>query len=117
MLSSTPLSVSAQTEVTIRNWKQLLIERRSALQSDYQKHPFPPRLLNHHCKLIDGILQDIFQVLQLPRTLSLLAVGGYGRGQLFPYSDIDLLILLRNDADLILQEQLERLIGLLTHAG
>jgi [protein-PII] uridylyltransferase len=117
MLSSTPFSGSAQNEVTLRHWKQLLIERRSALQGDYQKHPFPPRLLNHHRKLIDGILQDIFQVLELPKTLSLLAVGGYGRGQLFPYSDIDLLILLRNDADLILREQLERLIGLLWDIG
>ncbi|HMK13936.1 MAG TPA: [protein-PII] uridylyltransferase [Burkholderiales bacterium] len=117
MLSSTPLSVSAHTEVTIKRWKQLLIERRSALQEDYQKHPFPPRLLNHHRKLIDGILQDIFRVLELPKTLSLLAVGGYGRGQLFPYSDIDLLILLRNEADLVLQQQLERLIGLLWDIG
>ena len=87
------------------------------MQSDYREHPFPPRLLNNHSKLIDGILQNICQVLQLPKTLSLLAVGGYGRGQLFPYSDIDLLVLLKNDADLILQEQLERFIGVLWDIG
>ena len=117
MFSSTPLPVSAQTEVTLTQRKQLLIERRAALHSDYRKHPFPPRLLNNHSKLIDGILQNICQVLQLPKTLSLLAVGGYGRGQLFPYSDIDLLVLLRNDADLILREQLERFIGVLWDIG
>ena len=87
------------------------------MQSDYREHPFPPRLLNNHSKLIDGILQNICQVLQLPKTLSLLAVGGYGRGQLFPYSDIDLLVLLKNDADLILREQLERFIGVLWDIG
>ncbi len=117
MLTSTPLSVSAHTEVTLTQWKQLLIENRSALQNGYQEHPFPPHLLNNHSKLIDEILQNMCRALQLPKTLSLLAVGGYGRGQLFPYSDIDLLVLLRNDADLILREQLERFIGLLWDIG
>jgi [protein-PII] uridylyltransferase len=44
-------------------------------------------------------------------------VGGYGRGELFPYSDIDLLILLPDQHDDVLNEQIEGLIGQLWDIG
>ena len=47
----------------------------------------------------------------LPPSSSLVAVGGYGRGQLFPHSDVDLLILLAAPPEDEMAARLERAIG------
>ncbi len=117
MAESISLSRQAQFDSSHTEWKQLLSERRNKLERDYQKHPVPQRLLNGHRKLIDELLQGLCHVLKLPKSMALLAVGGYGRGEHFPYSDIDLLVLPQHSADLVLQTQLERLIGLLWDIG
>jgi len=49
--------------------------------------------------------------------LALFAVGGYGRGELFPQSDIDLLVLAEPDAQQTWQAALARFIALLWDAG
>lgn len=51
-------------------------------------------LLRDRSDMIDALLQQLWQQLQLhDHPLTLIAVGGYGRGTLHPHSDIDLLFL------------------------
>lgn len=49
--------------------------------------------------------------------VALFAVGGYGRGELFPYSDVDLLALVEPDAQVRLHPALSRFVALLWDAG
>jgi len=63
----------------------------------------------------DALLCHAWQLLSLDKELglSLCAVGGYGRGQLQPYSDIDLLILSEKKINSSVEERLGNFITLL----
>ncbi|WP_028455380.1 [protein-PII] uridylyltransferase [Chitinilyticum litopenaei] len=67
--------------------------------------------------LTDRILGELWGRYEFPAELLLVAVGGYGRGELFPHSDIDLLILLPDQPAPALLEKLEVLVGELWDTG
>ena len=73
--------------------------------------------LRQHRLLIDRTLRSLWAEAGLPGSLALAAVGGYGRGELFPHSDVDLLVLLPGEPDAALKHKLEDLIGSLWDAG
>ncbi|MEK7436046.1 MAG: [protein-PII] uridylyltransferase [Pseudomonadota bacterium] len=75
------------------------------------------RLLRQHRLLIDRALRILWKEAALPGSLALAAVGGYGRGELFPHSDVDLLVLLPCEPDAALKAKLEALIGSLWDNG
>ena len=53
----------------------------------------------------------------MPAEVALLAVGGYGRGQLFPYSDVDVLFLLPDDLHDAAKEKVSDLVASLWDIG
>lgn len=77
----------------------------------------PDQLLHQLSHIVDVVLKEVEVHYPLPVQSSLCAVGGYGRGELFPCSDIDLLILLKNPPTASEQDQLEVFIAALWDLG
>ncbi|MFM9968941.1 MAG: [protein-PII] uridylyltransferase [Burkholderiales bacterium] len=90
---------------------------RAKIRLEFENTGATLSLLRAHRMLIDQILRETWAQQGFPNNLSLLAVGGYGHGQLFPYSDVDMLLLLPNDPDEELGGRIERFIGQLWDLG
>ena len=73
---------------------------RQALAALWKQGLSGKELLIHHSSLVDGFIENrLFEALdEYPSGISLIALGGYGRRELFPFSDIDLLLLYEDQA-------------------
>ncbi len=97
-------------------------QAKQALLAQYEQMT-TRKLLRELSKLTDQTLKAIWENSGLAASdqFCLVAVGGYGRGELYPYSDVDVLVLLPNEADpqadSKLQAKIESFIGLCWDAG
>ena len=91
--------------------RAVLAAERGALQQRFEAGDLGRDLLRRLALLTDRHLRLAWKARQMPADIALVAVGGYGRGQLFPHSDVDILILLPAPPDEKLRIKLEALVG------
>ena len=102
--------------LNISTLKHYLKSEQAKLKAAFLINNNVKKSLRGHCKLVDALLKQIWQSFNL-KEVSLIAVGGYGRGELFPHSDVDLLILLPHKVVENTLKEIEALIGIFWDIG
>jgi len=114
----TPTDAQALTRAAytrhIRDW---LADQRANLKAAYRSRPQPDRNLRQHAAIVDHAISRIAIDIGLPESLALVAVGGYGRGFLFPASDVDVLVLLPELKNSSIDHAVEAFVSLLWDVG
>ncbi|MBY0240460.1 MAG: [protein-PII] uridylyltransferase [Burkholderiaceae bacterium] len=99
-----------QLKSQLKTGRQMVIE-------GFRQDGMPEKLLRRLRQVVDEVLVTAWNEAALPPETALVAVGGFGRGELFPHSDVDLLILLHQPPDDVTRGRLEELVQLLWDLG
>jgi [protein-PII] uridylyltransferase len=110
-------NLNLSTRSQLQSLRNDLKTQQVAIETSFLQHKNPTRLLKNQTQLIDKLLKTVWLQANIHKACSLIAVGGYGRGELFPYSDIDLLILLPDFFSESENQKIEALIGQLWDIG
>ncbi len=97
--------------------KQLLQDARSYLHDLFMQGRRIDEVLYKHTWFIDQVLTAIWRCIITEPGVTLVAVGGYGRGDLLPGSDVDLMILTPPRINAALRAQIERYLTYLWDMG
>ena len=109
----------AGTDNAVSLFRNTLRDAHHQLREAFQQGTPAAELVHRRAEIIDCLLQKIWQRI-MPHdgeAIALVAVGGYGRGELHPGSDIDLQILLRDRDRKALRAPIEQFLTTLWDIG
>ncbi|MDT8402988.1 [protein-PII] uridylyltransferase [Sulfuriflexus sp.] len=115
------LATTADSAGRIRLYKEVLEEARQQQRRQFEQGLDAASLTRLRADSIDSVLKHAWQNLvtqqQTDDVPALVAVGGYGRAELHPGSDIDIMLLLPGDDDVPWRERLTAFLTLLWDIG
>ena len=106
----------AQRQQTIAHYQKILSENLDSLVQAFEAGTPITEIVHARAEVMDLMLNDIWQMhfsAADNQRIALVAVGGYGRGELHPKSDIDIMLLLADDALEQYRPHIEAMITLL----
>ena len=102
----------------IADYAQAIRDARQMLNEAFQAGENVLLLLQQHADFIDAVLQHLWNASRISsQRATLVAVGGYGRRELHPASDVDLMVLLTENPQAECNERLSAFITLLWDIG
>lgn len=116
------MSVDTPTPATldappITQWRQRLNQGREEIKRHFLDGGTVHMAMVKQSQLTDAVLIDVWRVAQPPQSAALIAVGGYGRGLMAPYSDVDILVLCEDEGGDANAPSIEQFIGMLWDIG
>ncbi|MGE5467143.1 MAG: [protein-PII] uridylyltransferase [Ignavibacteria bacterium] len=116
-MTSAAATALADVGAVVASARATLAAGQAELKSAYEKTNNATAILRGRAKLVDGVMRDIWRAVGMSADVTLAAVGGYGRGELYPGSDVDILLLVPTGMEVGGEPHIAQMIGMLWDIG
>jgi len=102
------LQQDPSSQLAVEKYKEFRVEQTKLLEQRFEPKADIYELLSLNTYLVDALLKNVWMSFDIPNdSAALVAIGGYGRRELFPESDIDIMIVLKDENDEIIKSKIE----------
>lgn len=117
--SPSALAEAAGAERPIQAWHQLIKDGDAVLNEAFRSGVDIELLVHQRALMVDALIHFLWEqhFADANEPITLVAVGGYGRGELHPHSDVDIMLLMATEEISAYGGQIEAFITLLWDLG
>ncbi|MBT8112517.1 MAG: [protein-PII] uridylyltransferase [Gammaproteobacteria bacterium] len=102
------LQQEPSSQLAVEKYKNFRVEQTKLLEQRFDSQANIYEIISLNTCLVDALLKNIWNTFDIPNdTAALVAIGGYGRRELFPESDIDIMIVLKDENDEFSKSKIE----------